>query len=159
MGLAVSVKGKRMTVAVVVLDDHSGLSGGYDEGAVTVEDSFEVKGDQADLAVQLSDAATVISGRARSLQPDVVVVRRADMPPRPSNLEGPRLRLLLEGAVTAAAHAVVPTTMIRSGKDCGAAAGLSKDDLDNRARSVCGGGFTEAAAAALSGLIGNRAGP
>lgn len=152
-----TVSGSRTTVAAVVLDDHSSPGDDFDVRAATVEESFEVKGDQSNLAVQLGDAAKTISGRLRSLQPDVAVVRRADRPMKPSNMEGPRLRLLMDGAITAAAHQVVPNTIIRNGKDCAAAFGSSKDGLDAEAKGLHGGKFTEATAAALSGLAGNRA--
>ena len=156
MGLAVSVNGKRTTVAAVVLDDHSTHGGSFDEDAVTVQDSFEIRADQIDLAVQLGDAAKNVSGRLRSLKPDVVVVRRADRPIRPSNQEGPRLRLLLEGAITGAAHEIIANTRIRNGRACGIAFGSSKDDLDAHAASLHGGKFKEATAAALSGLAEGR---
>lgn len=154
--MAVSVNSKRMTVSAVVLDDHAALSDSFDPERVTVEAEFEVKSDQPDLAVQLGDTAKTITGRLRSLQPDVVVVRRADLPMRASNKEGPRLRLLMEGAVTAASHEVIAHTSIRNGKDCGRVFGSNKDALDSDAESVRGGKFKEATAAALSALSANR---
>jgi hypothetical protein len=156
MGLAVSVNGKRTTVAVVVLDDHAQPAERLALQSVTVEETFKITADQIDLAVQLGDAARNLSGRLRSLRPDVVVVRRADQPTRPSNKEGPRLRLLMDGALTAAAQEVVSNTVIRNGKDCGAAYGSSKGGLDADAEGLYGGQYTEATAAALSGLVANR---
>lgn len=156
IGLAVSVSGKRTTVAAVVLNDNTSPGAPFDEVAVTVEASFEVKADQTDVAVQLGDTAKNISGRLRALTPEVVVVRRADRPMKPSNQEGPRLRLLMEGAITGAAHEVIAETRIRNGKDCGSAFGASKDILDAAASSLHGGRFKEATAAALSGLAEGR---
>lgn len=156
MGLAVSISGKRITVAAVILDDHARPEDGFDRQAVTVENSFEVKADEDDLAVRLGDVAKSLSGRVRSIEPDGVVIRRADRPQRPSNQEGPRLRLLVEGAVAAAVHEVVRKTVIRNGKDCGAEFGTSKDKLDEEAQAVLGGKYREATAAALSGLATNR---
>lgn len=156
MGLAVSVNGNRATVAAVLLNDGAPPGDPFDRSNITVEDSFEIKADQMDRAVQLGDAAKNISGRLRSLQPDVVVVRRADRPLKPSNQEGPRLRLLMEGAITAAAHEVIANTRIRNGKDCGAAYQATKDLLDREASVVHGGKFKEATAAALSGLAEGR---
>lgn len=121
-----------------------------------MEESFEIKADQINLAVQLGDAATGVSGRLRSLRPDVVVVRRADRPVRPSNQEGPRLRLLMEGAITAVAHQVIANTRLRNGRDCGAAYGVPKDVLDAEAAALHGGRFKEATAAALSGMAEGR---
>ena len=157
LGLAVSINGKRSTVSAVVLDDHAAAGDPFDPNMMTVESSFEVKGDQPDAAVHLGDAAKAVGGRVSSLRPDVVVVRRADRPARPSNQEGPRLRLLVEGAITAAARNVVPNTHLRNGKDCGAAFGGTKESLDREADRIHGGKFGEATAAAMSGLAANRA--
>lgn len=156
IGMAVRVTKKRMTVAAVVLDDQSSSSKDFDLHMVSVETSFEVKGDQSNLAAQLGDAAKSISGRLRSLRPDVAVVRRADRPMKSPNTEGPRLRLLMDGAITAASHEIIPNTVIRDGKDCGAAYGLLKAELDAIAKGIQGGKFTEATAAALSALAENR---
>ncbi|WP_094361236.1 hypothetical protein [Mycobacterium marinum] len=151
-----SISGKKITVAVVILDDHAKPEDGFDRQALSVEDSFEVKEAVDDVAVRLGELAKKVRGRVRSTAPDGIVVRRADRPQRPSNQEGPRLRLLAEGAVTAAAHEVVRNTVIRSGKDCGAAFGTSKDGLDKEAETILSGKYAEATAAALSGLVGNR---
>lgn len=156
MGLAVSVNGNRTTVAAVLLNDDASPGDPFDQSRITVEDSFEIKADQLNRAVQLGDAAANVSGRLRSLQPDVVVVRRADRPVKPSNQEGPRLRLLMEGAITAAAHQVIADTRLRNGKDCGAAYRVSKDVLDAEASALHGGKFKEATAAALSGIAEGR---
>lgn len=64
----------------------------------------------------------------------------------------------MEGAITAASHAVVPNTVIRNGKDCGAAHGSSKESLDNAAEALGGSKFKDATAAAFSGLVANRVG-
>jgi hypothetical protein len=156
MGLAVSISGNKITVAAVILDDHARPEDGFDRQALSVEDSFDVKEAVDDLAVRLGELSKKVRGRARSIAPDGIVVRRADRPQRPSNQEGPRLRLLAEGAVTAAAHEVIRNTVIRSGKDCGAAVGTSKDGLDKEAETILGGKYIEATAAAMSGLVSNR---
>lgn len=156
MGLAVSISGKKITVAAVILDDHARPEDGFDRQAVSIENCFDVKADEDDLAVRLGDLAKSLSGRVRSIEPDGVVIRRADRPQRPSNQEGPRLRLLAEGAVTAAVHEVVRATAIRNGKDCGAEFGTSKEKLDEEAQTILGGKYKEATAAALSGLASNR---
>ncbi|MGN7778852.1 hypothetical protein ACTJJE_04950 [Mycolicibacterium sp. 22603] len=156
MGLAVSINGKKITVAAVVLEDHAKPEDGFDRLRVSVEDSFEVKKAADDLAARLGELSKKVRGRVRSIAPDGIVVRRADRPQRPSNNEGPRLRLLAEGAIAAAAHEIVRNTAIRNGKDCGAAFGTSKDGLDQEAEAIFGGKYVEATAAALSGLVGNR---
>ncbi|MGH3724610.1 MAG: hypothetical protein ACRDUS_10870 [Mycobacterium sp.] len=143
-------------MAAVVLDDHARPEDEFDEQALTVEDAFEVKEAEEDLAVRLGELSKKVRGRARSIAPNGVVVRRADRPQRPSNLEGPRLRLLAEGAITAAAHEVVSNTVIRSGKECGDKFGSSKGGLAQAAETILGGKYSDATAAALSGLVRNR---
>jgi hypothetical protein len=104
----------------------------------------------------LKELAETVSARIRTLGPDIVVVRRADTPPRASNGEGPRVRLLATGAVAAAARMLVPRTVIRDGKECGAAYGANKAAVDADAATLISGKLAEAAAAALSGLIADR---
>jgi hypothetical protein len=87
----------------------------------------------------------------------LVVIRRADPPPRPNNKDGPRFRLLASGAVTAAARLLVTNTTVRTGKECADAYGSSKESLDTDAKTlVTKDAHVEAAAAALSGLVANR---
>ncbi|MHB1775721.1 MAG: hypothetical protein ACYCU7_07020 [Acidimicrobiales bacterium] len=126
-----------------------------DPSRVIASDTFP--GDDAELAVQLHDAAEAVKSRLQGLEVDRVVVRRADRPPRPSNQEGPRLRLLTEGAVTAAARNVVVDTRIGTGKDTGSWHGTSKATVDAAAAAVLASSglpdsYLEAAAAALAGL-------
>lgn len=156
LGLAIAVTNKRSTMRVVLLDDHCDRSDEPKLESITVEASFEIKSDQVELGVQLGEMAESISGRVRSLKPDLVVVRRADRPMKPSNKEGPRIRLLVEGAIAGAAYQVVHATVIRSGKDCGAAYGKDKAGLDADSAALLGNKYLEATAAALSGLFGQR---
>jgi hypothetical protein len=156
MGLAVKITDQTVTVNVVVLDDHAATPDKFDIANVVVVDKFDVKSSDDDLATRLGEVAKAISGRTRSIAPDGVVVRRADRPQQSSNTEGPRLRLLAEGAVTAAVHEIMHNTVIRSGKDCGSAYGAAKAELDAAAESILDKKHCEATAAALSGLGGNR---
>jgi hypothetical protein len=151
LGLAVSVTLKRTTVAAVVLD-RADEEDAPNLAAPVLVDSFEIKSDQSDLATQIFDAAEGVRGRLRSLAPDVVVVRRADRSRQATNQESPRVRLLVEGAITAASRQVVLDTVIRTGKDCASAYGTSKDVLDADASKILGGKYANATAAALSGL-------
>lgn len=145
------------STSVVVLKDVGGPTGPLDLTQVTVETVFDINSGVGETAVQLGDCAKNLLGRLQSLQPEAVVVRRADLSAKARNTEGPRFRLLMEGALTGAAQQIVPNTVIRNGKDCGTAYGSSKADLDGDAESVKGGKYKEAAAAALSELAAHRA--
>jgi hypothetical protein len=89
MGLAVSISGKKFTVAAVILDDHAIPEDGFDRQALSVEDSFDVKEAVDDLAVRLGELSKKVKGRARSIAPDCIAVRRADRPQRPSSCAQP----------------------------------------------------------------------
>jgi hypothetical protein len=122
-----------------------------------IEIHAEFTADDVDLATQLHDAGEAVGSRLDGLGVDRVVVRRADRPPRASNAEGPRLRLLTEGAVTAAARAEVVDTRVGTGKETGIWHGTNKATLDGAARAVLTAsgldeGYCDAAAAALAGL-------
>jgi hypothetical protein len=123
---------------------------------VTVVTTFELPTADEDRAKQLRDIAETVSARIRTLEPDIVVVRRADQSPRASNQEGPRIRLMATGAVAAAARLLVPRTSIRDGKQCGEVCGTSKASIDADASTLVPERLQEAAAAALSGLRANR---
>lgn len=146
-GIAVDVPSKgRPTARLVVLDGSSG-------GALESHDTFT--SDPTDLATQLHDMAEAVKSRLGGLGVERVVVRRADRPPRPSNNEGPRLRLLTEGAIVSAARSVVVDTRVGTGKDTGGWFGANKATLDGVAALLAGKeglgvAYVEAIAAALS---------
>jgi hypothetical protein len=147
---------KRPTLRAVLLDDGLPSTSPPVLTNMVVVDSFEVPTQDHDRAEQLMDLAEAVSGRIRSLKPDIVVVRRADMPPRASNTDGPRIRLLATGAVTSAARSLVVKTTLRTGKECGAAYGGNKDGVDADAATLVATNLVAAAAAALCGLIADR---
>jgi hypothetical protein len=104
LGLTVDVPTpKRPVLRAVLLSDAvpAGQVPSLDE--ISVVDEFEVAVYEDDWAVFCKDFAETVSGRVRGLEPDVVVVRRADMARTPTNKDGPRIRLVASGAVTAAA--------------------------------------------------------
>lgn len=152
LGIAVAMKAKPV-LSFVLLDDHADV---HDFGAVTLEETFEVPLEDRALAAQLGEAAKAVRGRVRSLAPDAVVVRRADRPTRASNQEGPRKRLLIEGAVTSAAYAEVLDTSLLTGKECGQAHGSDKASVDGQAALLVKMKYREAAAAALARLCDGR---
>ena len=147
---------KRPTLRAVLLDDGLPSASPPSLTHMTVVEVFEVPTPDHDRAEQLMDLAEAVSGRIRSLKPEIVVVRRADMPPRASNTDGPRIRLLATGAVTAAARALVVKTTLRTGKECGTAYQGSKESLDADAATLVPANLVAAAAAALSGLAADR---
>ena len=122
-------------------------------GAVTEGPSIELTSNKDDLATILHDLGSGLTSYLSGANADRVVVRRADQAKVASNREGPRLRLLAEGALVGAARSQVNDVLVLSGKEladrCRAA---SKADLDSAAASQAPGSAKEAAAAALSGL-------
>jgi len=119
---------------------------------------FEVSTMSDELPNQLAEVSRAVTGRIQSLEPEFVVVRRADMPPRASNADGPRVRLLMTGAVVAASRLLIDRTRLRTGRECGSAYGKDKATVDEAAgHLVSNRRLVEAAAAALSGLVADRA--
>ena len=148
-GLAVdlAIKG-RPTTRLVVIDSS-------DPSALVSSPSFPC--DDVDLATHLHDAAEAVRSALHGAGVERVVVRRADRPPKAPNTEGPRLRLLTEGAITSAARSVVVDTRIGTGKDTGEWHGTKKATLDAEAAAFIStvrlrDDYLEAVAAALAGL-------
>lgn len=129
-----------------------------DTPALAVVDAVTLPSDNTELAEKLHDTAEAIRSRLAGLAVDRVVVRRADCAQVPSNQEGPRIRLLTEGAVTSAARSVVVQTHIGTGKDAGEWYGSNKATVDADAAALAtscgvdGSIYSEAIAAALAGL-------
>ncbi len=148
-GVAVSVPSRgRPTARLVVLDGSSG-------GVLESHDAFT--SDDTDLATLLHDMAEAVRSRLEGVRVERVVVRRADRPPRASNHEGPRLRLLTEGAVVSAARSVVIDTRVGTGKDTGAWHGTDKATLDGLAAGIAASEgladvYVDTIAAALAAL-------
>jgi len=149
-GIAVDVPSSgRPAARLVVLSDASGQA--------VIETTADFPSDDVALPVQLHDAAEALRSRLAGLTVDRVVIRRADRPPHASNAEGPRLRLLMEGALTSAARSVVVDTRIGTGKDTGAWYGTNKAGVDEAVAKILGvhglkAKYLEAASAGLAGL-------
>lgn len=148
LGIAVAMK-TRPTLRLVLLE---GQVCDAEDLDVSVHSEFEIPLEDRELAAQLGEAAKSVRGRVRSLGPGSVVVRRADVPTRPSNLAAPRIRLLIEGAIVSAAYSELLATALLSGKECGKAFGTDKAALDQLAGTIVATKYKEAAAAALAGL-------
>ena len=158
LGIAVDMSAqKRPTVRAVLLEDSLHVSERPQLADISVVTTFEVPSSSEDLATQLKELAEAVSGRVRSLEPNIVVVRRADKPPRATNQDGPRFRLMAEGAVAAAARGLVARTVVRTGQECGSAYGSRKAAVDSDGQQLASGKLAPAASAALSGLVADRA--
>jgi hypothetical protein len=149
-GIAVEVPSRgRPTARLVVLDDSS--------GTLQIENIADFPADDTDHATQLHDMAEAIRSRLTGLAVDRVVVRRADRPPVPSHAEGPKLRLLAEGAVVSAARSVVVDTRVGTGKETGQWFGSNKEGVDAAAKNLLTAAarpaiYIEATSAALAAL-------
>lgn len=149
LAIAVEMKQKDLRLRAVVVDDATGQP--------AIETSFERSGLGSDLAASLRDTAKAFGTKVKTLAPDVVVVRRADNSPRASRLDAPKIRLLMEGAVTAAACAECAKTFVVTGADLAGWTGLDKKVLDDRGKTLATGAglaqrYTEAAATAIAAL-------
>jgi hypothetical protein len=147
-GLAVDIPTQgRPRFHFVVLDDASGLTELVSHESHPSQD--------VDLATQLFNASEQVKSRLSAFSVDRVVVRRADRPMKANNSEGPRVRLLLEGAIVGTARSVTANTRLGTGKDLGGWYGSNKARLDADARAfVTQLGlrvvYVESAAAALA---------
>jgi len=148
----------RPVIRAVLLRDPFDVSQVPRLADVTVEDEFDLTSPEDDWAKLASDYFQAVSGRVSTLTPNIVIVRRADMPKRPNNYDGPRLRLVVEGAVCAASYEHVTNTHLRTGTACANAYHRSeKATLDAHGKGlVQRGNRGDAAAAALSGLEDKR---
>lgn len=148
----------RPVVRCVVLDDPHGPAHPPALTDVSQFEAFDLATAQADWASIASQFFQNVSGRVSSLTPEVVVVRRADVYKVGRLGDGPRLRLVVEGAITAAAKSHIASTHLRTGAECATKYGQDKGALEADAITLTANKHhTEAAAAALSGLFGNRA--
>jgi hypothetical protein len=149
LGIAVEMKPKDLRLRAVLVDDANGQP--------AVETSFERSGLGADLASSLRDTAKAMATKVKTLAPDAVVIRRADNSPRASRLDAPKIRLLMEGAVTAAVCAECASTFVVTGAELAAWTSLDKKVLDAQGKALAttaglAQGFTEAAATASAAL-------
>lgn len=158
LGLAVDMpKPGRPVVNCVILEDLHGPADALVLADVSLVEAFSFKTAHVAWAEMVSQYFAEVSGRVSTLSPDIVVIRRADVYIKARVGDGPRLRLAVEGAVTAAARAHVKNTHLRTGGDCATRYGQSKDKMDADALTLTTHkSQQEAAAAALSGLFGNR---
>lgn len=149
-GIAVDARDPKRPLARLVVADN-------ETGAVVIATAMELPSDSTTTATQLHDSAEALRSHLKSLGPDRVVVRRADRSARARQTDGPKFRLLMEGALTSAACSIVPDTLIGTGKETAEWFGSSKEDLDLEAERILSAGthaakFGPAMGAALAGL-------
>lgn len=149
-GFAVSIPTPQRPVArLVVLDNASGSP------ALIAAEEFP--SEDVEIAEQLFGVARSVESRLIGLGATRVIVRRADVPTQASKKDGPRLRLLFEGAVVSAARSAVVDTRLGMAKDVAHWHGSLKADLDADAAALlvaigAHAKYAEAASAALAGL-------
>lgn len=148
LGIAVRVSKWKSTISLVLLEEGSG----EDDPAATVVEQLTVTGDDAAWAAHVGNVAAAVRGHAKSMNPDAVIVRRADQAPRARNSDGPKLRLMIEGGIVAACLDVTPNVRVLTGQECAKARGITKDDLDARAEGMATKIHAESAAAALAAI-------
>jgi hypothetical protein len=138
---------KRPRAAVAVIEGT--------KGSPQLIELFAVTTSEDDLPSQLHDLARAFENRLVGLGADRVLIRRADTPPKPSNAEGPRTRLLVEGALASAARSHVAGTRLMNGRDAAALAGggRTKAILDEEARAFASEPGSVAAVASAIALL------
>lgn len=122
------------------------------DGELLVENTFELvpRGDtNADV---LADLGSVFANRVRGLNPDTVVVRRAEQTVQLSRREGPKQRLLAEGALVYAAASVDARVVLLSGQGLAQKSGTTKQSMDDAAAALAPGKYKESVAAAMAVL-------
>lgn len=144
------MKDGRPCVHLVAVDD----SGGSPALVLAVE----VTSSDTDTATQLLDLARSLGTRLQGLAPvGRAVVRRADKGRTPRDTDGPKVRLMAEGAAAVALRQRVPTVDVGPGVQVGHWHGTDKATADAEGTALvtaAGNGrvFGPAAAAALAAL-------
>ncbi len=147
----------RPVVRAVLIEDRLAAAGTPTLADIALVEEFDLTTAETDWARIASRYSQDVSGRVSTLAPDIVVVRRADFHQRTRIGDGPRLRLVVEGAITAASYAHVANTHLRTGTTCAHVYPHDKGTMDADGKTlVSRANRAEAAAAALSGLFGNR---
>jgi hypothetical protein len=140
------MKGGRPTVEVAVAE------GAADAPRLVTK--FPVPSNAADeLTTQIHDVAAAIRSRISGLKPDRVVIRRADFAPFARRNEGPRTRLLTEGAIAAASLDEISDVVLLDGQTLAIRAfKQSKGEMDSRAASLLPEVAEMVAGATIAGL-------
>jgi hypothetical protein len=123
-----------------------------------IGDSFALTGDDVDFPRQLFDLNQATRSRISALNPDRVVICCADFAQQASRSEGPKLRLLAEGAIAAAAREIVTETFLATGKEIGQWDHTNKDTVKANAKAMVQAAgmplkWVEAAMAAIGACV------
>lgn len=158
LGLSVAIPTSgRPVVRAVLAADPFGASHTPALGDISVVEEFDLTTAETDWARIASQLGQDVSARVSGLSPQIIIVRNADFHQSRRASAGSSLRLVVEGAITAASMLHVANVHLRPGMQCATLYGSSKDAMDADARNIVSRATrTEAAAAALSGLFGNR---
>ena len=105
-----------------------------------------------DIATQLRDLAGGLNSRLAGLKPDRLVVRTADFA-RATTKEGPRLRLMAEGALASAARELVGVVVVANGKALAERAHEPSKAALDALGAAASTEAPEATAAAFAGLV------
>lgn len=158
LGLAVALPTpSRPVVRAVLLNDPFDASTVPTLADVSVSKEFDLTTTHTRWEKIAGQFYADVSGRITTLKPDIVIVRRADFHRSRGNADGPKIRLVIEGAISAAAIGHVANTHLFTGVECGRLYGRDKKDMDADAKTkVAKEDRAEAAAAGLSGLFAKR---
>lgn len=150
VGIAVAPSNGGLQIHCVVLDG--------EEAAHAIRDAFDLRYGTEDLATTLRDASIALRSRVDSLQPNAVVIRRADQAARAATpTEASKVRLLVEGALAAGIRDTCDGTHLAPGAKLAAWGACDRAALDSKGEAlVVAAGhakrFKEAAAAAIAGF-------
>lgn len=145
VGVCVNLPSKRRPTARVITFD-----GDWREP--TEVQRLELTSTKGDLATVLLDLAKGLRSHLSGVRPDRVIIRRADVG-RPSKADGPKIRLLAEGALAAAAREEVDNVFVLTGKELAdRSPASSKPDLDQLGSEIGASSHGDAAAAARAGF-------
>lgn len=158
LGLTVTLPTSgRPVVRAVLLEDPFNPTQTTTLADITLATEFDLTTAEAEWARMCSQFSQDVSGRVSTLAPAVVVVRRADFHKNAKPTDGLRLRLVVEGAISAAAMAHAANTHLRTGTACAQEYPHDKETMDADGKTLVSRAYrAEAAGAALSGLFGNR---
>jgi hypothetical protein len=148
-GIAVEPKAGRPVARLVVVTGTA--------AAPTIDSCFKFTSSDVPIPEQVHDLAEDVRSRLKGVAVERVLLRRADFAPIPSNKPGPRIRLLAEGAVLAAARSVVPDTVLGTGLELAQRYGQPKPTHEQDAAALVAAvgehqDYVAATAAALAGL-------
>lgn len=153
LGVAAEMsKPRRPTVFLVLINATSSTVDLNDLSSLPTATHVFTSADE-DFPSILNHVSVDVRGWLRDRSVEAATVRRADKRRQASNSDGPRYRLLTDGAVTAAVREMVEVTHLRTGTEIASAWGssLTPADMDSYGLQVVSdSAYAAAAAAALS---------